>query len=52
MSDPLDPSHKLIREWDDSDHKGAWVGKATYVDNSGGEYTICCDQDGGEWIEE
>ena len=52
MSDPLGMNDKFIREYDDHAENGAWIGKFVYEDETGNEYTICCDQDGEEWIEE
>ena len=49
---PVNENDILIREFDDSNDFGAWIGKFVYEDTEGNQYTICCDQDGGEWIEE
>lgn len=52
MNEPLQKDDKLIREEDSSGEMGQWIGKFIYEDINGNEYTICCDQDGEEWIEE
>lgn len=50
--EPLKEDDTFIREYDDSNGMGAWIGKFVYEDKDGNEYTICCDQDGEEWIQE
>jgi hypothetical protein len=52
MSEPLNQTDKFVRQYDSSSEMGAWIGKFVYEDELGNEYTICCDQDGEEWIEE
>ena len=50
MSEPLSLNDKFIKEYDDCSDSGAWIGKFVYEDENGNEYTICCNQDGHEWI--
>jgi hypothetical protein len=49
---PMHPEDKLIREYDDCNDFGAWIGKWEFEDKQGKTYTICANQNGGEWIEE
>lgn len=43
---------KLIKQYEDTNQYGAWIEVFVYEDENGKEYRICCDQDGGETIEE
>lgn len=47
----LEKDDILIREWDDCNERGAWIGKAEYETPEGDSYTVCQDQNGEEWVE-
>jgi hypothetical protein len=49
---PINEGDKLIREYSDSNKWGAWIGKWEFETPEGETYTLCQDQDGGEWMEE
>lgn len=47
-----DQGDKLIRAYESCGAYGEWLMKREYKDKEGNSYTVCTDQDGGDWIEE